>query len=114
MDTLEEPSTSSSLLLCAQTGSVQDILNAVPVSRSVLERRFRKLVGRSPQAEIRAVQLKKARQLLTSTDLPLDQVARRVGFQHPEYLSVVFKRETGQTPGQFRRQSQQAAEGDAD
>jgi LacI family transcriptional regulator len=34
--------------------------------------------------------------------LPLAQIASLAGYAHPEYMSVVFKRETGQTPGQFR------------
>ena len=31
------------------------------------------------------------------------QIAERAGYRHAEYMSVVFKRETGQTPGQYRR-----------
>jgi len=86
-----------------QGASVADVLRAVPQSRTALERKFRKYLGRSPQGEIRNVQIKRARQLLAETDLKLDRIAELTGFQHPEYLSVVFKRETGQTPGQYRR-----------
>jgi LacI family transcriptional regulator len=75
----------------------------VPVSRSQLERRFRKYLNRSPQSEIRNVQVKRAKELLATTDLSLPQIAVLTGFEHPEYLSVVFKRETGQTPGSYRR-----------
>lgn len=82
--------------------SVADILREVPIARSSLERRFRRSVGRSPQAEIRSVQLKRAQQLLCETDLPLAQIATLTGFKHSEYFSVVFKREIGQTPGQYR------------
>jgi LacI family transcriptional regulator len=85
---------------------VGDVLRAVPVSRTFLERRFRLYLGRSPQAEIRAVRLKRVRQLLAETDLKLGQVAELTGFAHPEYLSVVFRQATGQTPGQFRRTAQ--------
>lgn len=87
-----------------QGATVPDVLNHVPLSRTVLERQFRKYLGRSPQAEIRAVQLKRVRVLLAETDLRLARIAELAGFEHPEYLSVVFKRETGQTPGQYRRQ----------
>jgi len=83
--------------------SVTDVLRTVPQSRTMLERKFRKFLGRSPQAEIRHVQIKRARQLLAETDLKLERIAELTGFQHPEYLSVVFKREVGQTPGEFRR-----------
>jgi LacI family transcriptional regulator len=76
----------------------------VAVSRSLLERRFRKHLGRSPQVEIRLVQLKRVKQLLTETDLSLESIARLTGYVHPEYMSVVFKRLTGQTPGGYRRQ----------
>ncbi len=83
--------------------SVQDVLDRVQLSRSALEQRFRKYVGRSPQAEIRALQIQRVKQLLTETDFKLNHIAELAGFQHPEYLSVLFKREVGLTPGQYRR-----------
>jgi LacI family transcriptional regulator len=86
--------------------TVRDVLAHVPLSRTILERRFRKYLGRSPQAEIRAVQLKRVQQLLAETDLRLDRIAELAGYDHPEYMSVVFKRQTGQTPGEYRRRAQ--------
>lgn len=85
--------------------SVEDVLKQVPLTRSVLERQFRRYVGRSPQEEIRQVQLKRARQLLAESDLSLAQIAPLAGYRHPEYMSVVFKRLTGETPGQFRKRT---------
>lgn len=89
--------------------SVVEVLQHVPVSRSILERRFRKFIGRSPQSEIRNVQLKRVKQLLRETDLPLERIAALAGYEHPEYMSVVFKRELGQTPGQYRTQNVKGA-----
>ena len=83
---------------------VSDLLKAVPMSRTVLERRFTKLVGRSPKAEILRVQMARAKELLATTDLRLEEIAEKVGYDYHEYFCVVFKRETGQTPGEFRRQ----------
>jgi len=82
--------------------SVQDILDHLRVSRSWLERKFRKLLNRSPQAEIRNVQIKRCKELLRTTGLSLEKIAALAGFEHPEYMSVVFKRETGDTPGHYR------------
>ena len=81
---------------------VADILAEVPIARSSLERRFRQHLGRSPQAEIRNIQMRRAQQLLSETNLPLSQIANLTGFKHAEYFSVVFKREMGETPGQYR------------
>lgn len=86
--------------------TVEEVLRQVPVSRSNLERQLRKLLKRSPQQEIRNVQLKRAQQLLTATDLSIEQIAVKCGFGHPEYLNVVFKRELKMTPGEFRRSNQ--------
>jgi LacI family transcriptional regulator len=83
---------------------VTDVLQHVHVSRSVLERRFRRHLKRSPQAEIRAVQIGRIKQLLTETDFTLERIAELSGFAHPEYMSVVFKRVCHQTPGQYRGQ----------
>lgn len=82
--------------------SVDDVLANVPLSRSSLERRFVKLVGRAPKAEILRVQLERARQLLVETDWTLAEVAERSGFRHTEHFCSLFKKKTGQTPGRFR------------
>ncbi|PHR90736.1 MAG: XylR family transcriptional regulator [Blastopirellula sp.] len=91
--------------------SVNNVLKEVPVSRSILERRFRKYIGRSPQSEIRSVQLKRVKQLLRETDLPLDRIATLAGYEHPEYMSVVFKRVLGETPGQYRSKNPNSSTG---
>jgi LacI family transcriptional regulator len=85
--------------------TVQQVLDHISVSRSWLERNFRKLLNRSPQAEIRNVQLKRCKELLRTTTLSLEKIARLTGFEHPEYMNVVFKREIGETPGRFRNYS---------
>ncbi len=82
---------------------VEDVLRHVAVSRSLLERRFRRAVGRSPHAEIRQVQLRHAAQLLAGTDLSLKRIAELSGFSHMEYLSFLFKRAMGQTAQDYRR-----------
>lgn len=85
--------------------TVNDVLDATGMSRSILERRFRKHLGRSPQAEIRNARLKRVKELLAETPMSLEQIAARTGFEHTEYLSVMFKREVGVTPGQYRAES---------
>ena len=82
--------------------NVSDVLKAVPQSRRLLETRFKKLIGRTLHEEILRVQLNRVRELLTSTDLSLEAIAERTGFVHSEYLSVVFKRETGTPPSRYR------------
>ena len=84
---------------------VSDVLRAVPLSRSTLERRFDKALGRSPKEEILRVRLNRAKQLLTETDFPLAVVAGKVGLEHPEYFSVIFKKKVNMTPAEFRSQA---------
>lgn len=86
--------------------NVSDLLKAIPVSRRVLESRFLKVLGHTPHDEIIRVKMKIAKQLLAETDLTLPDIAERSGFKHPEYLSVVFKKITGQPPSAYRSQNQ--------
>lgn len=90
---------------------VPDLVRVAAMSRTVLERRFAGLVGRSPKAEILRVQLARARQLLTETDLSLAIIAERTGFKHPEYFNSLFRLKLGVTPGRYRRQVQEGSSG---
>lgn len=81
---------------------VQDVVRIVPLARRLLEKRFRAALGRTLREEITRVQIHRVKRLLTETELPLAEIAGRTGFRHVEYLTVVFKRETGQPPSVFR------------
>jgi len=83
--------------------TVSDVARELLVSRSLLERRFRKFLNTSPQTEIRKVQIKQAKKLLLETEFPLTRISQLTGFEYPEYFNVVFKRMTGTTPGGFRK-----------
>ena len=85
--------------------TVNDVLGIVPMSRSSLERRMKAAVGRSPNEEITRVRIEHVKLLLETTDLDLTAIARRAGYATPQYLVQLFRRTTGQTPGQFRGES---------
>jgi LacI family transcriptional regulator len=89
--------------------TVNQVLEHAHASRSQMERKFRQCIGRSPQSEIRRVQLRKIRQLLLETDFPLKRIAELTGFEHMEYMCVLFKRVTGISPGSYRVRMQDKA-----
>ncbi len=83
---------------------VDDVVATTSMSRSVLQRRFRRLLDRSVHDEIIRVRINRVKALLVGTDLPIDAIAQRAGFRHQEYVGAVFKREVGTTPARYRRQ----------
>ena len=83
---------------------VEDVLNIIPLSRRVLEARFRKALNRTPHQEILRVRTNAVRELLLETHMSLSEISEALGIEHPEYLSVFFKKETGLTPKEYRDQ----------
>jgi LacI family transcriptional regulator len=83
---------------------VGDVLRAVPMSRTLLERKFREHFGHTPHRLIKQRQIERVRQLLIESDLPIARIADLAGFQSPSYLSAAFRRETGETPRAYRIQ----------
>lgn len=105
---IDDPEIAQAVRFVRETASdgitVTDILKEVAISRSALERRMRAALGRSPNEEITRVRVERVKELLISTDQPLTTIARRTGFQTPQYLVQVFRRQVGVTPGVFRRE----------
>ena len=85
--------------------NVDEVVRNSLVSRSTLERQLRKHLRRTPQEEIRHVQIKRAKELLHTTEFSAERIAALCGFDHPEYFLVVFKRITGMTTSEYRRQA---------
>ncbi len=85
---------------------VEDVLKAVPLSRRAMECRFRRVLGRSPNAEILRVHVDRAKMLLTSTNMAMPWIAQHSGFATPDYMTFVFQRATGMKPLQYRKYHQ--------
>ncbi len=85
--------------------NVADVLRVAPLSRRVLEQRFKQVLGRSPAAEIRRVRVERAKELLTTTDWSMPRIAAAAGFSQTEVMNQVFRRELDVTPSEFRRAS---------
>jgi LacI family transcriptional regulator len=81
---------------------ISDVLQAARLSRKTLEVRFRRVLGRTPHAELQRRRLERVKTLLQQTDWPLKQIARAAGFTYVEHLHLIFRREVGVTPARFR------------
>lgn len=84
---------------------VEDVLENVPLSRRVFEARFRQALNRTPHQEILRVRVNAVRELLLETNLSIFEISEKMDIQHPEYLNVFFKKETGMTPKEYRDQA---------
>ena len=82
--------------------NVGDVLRAVPMARTALERRFKAALGTTPHAHLRKLRIERVKELLVSTSLPVGEIAAATGFEYPEYLSAMFRRECGVSPRDFR------------
>ena len=88
---------------CSDIG-VDDILRAAPMARRKLERLFMRFLGRAPAQEIRRIRINHARKLLARTNMDMQDVSEACGYANYNYLGAVFKRETGISPGRYRKQ----------
>lgn len=81
---------------------VEDVVQACPVSRRVLYRRFKQSLGRSIAEEIRMVRMNHAAQIILHTNFSLPDIADQLGFDSPHNFSRAFLREKGITPHKYR------------
>jgi LacI family transcriptional regulator len=85
---------------------VADVLREARMSRAALEPRLKSTLGRTIHQEIDRVRIARVKELLLTTSAPLKQIAQQAGYRYPEYMMRVFRRTTGQTPGDFRKAAQ--------
>jgi AraC-like DNA-binding protein len=72
------------------------------VSVSLLDERFREVLGLAPIRYLTGWRMHIAKDLLRSSDLGVAAVAHRVGYDSEEAFSRAFKRETGLAPSSWR------------
>ena len=83
--------------------SLEVLAGDVGLSRAAFAKRFRTLVGQSMFDYLTALRIRQAGQLLAETELPLYEVANRVGYESDLAFTRTFKKRMGQTPTQYRK-----------
>ena len=86
------------------TVNIQVIADHLNIERTYLYRLFKTITGTSPQEYLLDYRVRQACTLLKNTDLPINDIARSVGYEDALYFSRLFKQKKGQTPTQYRRQ----------
>ena len=89
---------------------VEELSERLGVSKSHLVRTFTAAVGVPPGKYLTTVRIEAAQRLLLHREYTLDVVASLCGFSGANYLCRVFKKETGQSPAQWRALTGRAAQ----
>jgi len=82
--------------------SVDDLSQQIPISRSSLNRKFQETLGRGPKEEIARVRMDRARELLSTSERSIRDVALACGFSDSNYFSRWFHDQQGISPRRFR------------
>ncbi|MBF6172223.1 helix-turn-helix transcriptional regulator [Nocardia blacklockiae] len=82
--------------------SLRDVARAVGMTPGHLTTVVRRRTGRTVQDWIADRRMTEARQLLAETDLPIAEIARRVGVPDPGYFTRLFRRTHGEPPRRWR------------
>ncbi len=83
--------------------TVRELAQLCSISDSHLMRAFRKSSGTSLHQYVTRQRLEAARALLRDSEMPVSQVASRLGFSTSAYFSSAFRRVCGISPSQYRR-----------
>jgi AraC family transcriptional activator FtrA len=83
--------------------AVDEMASKLNMSPRTFARKFEAAVGESPGRWILSIRIRKAKDLLETTQLSLEEVAQRCGFSDAALLRHHFVRRVGKTPGIYRR-----------
>jgi AraC-like DNA-binding protein len=80
-----------------------DVAEAINMGYSKFRRLFKEYTGYAPLQYLQELRLQRSKQLLTSTDLSLTEIADKVGYDNADYFSAAFKKKNHITPANYRK-----------
>ena len=87
------------------TNHLSEFMN---MSRTQLFRRLKPIIRQSPGSYIRTIKLQKAKELFETTDLRINEVAYRTGFETASHFTKVFTKQYGVRPSLFCKKKENA------
>ncbi len=86
------------------TASADQLARAVNLDRSYFNTLFKRATALTPGQYIRNFRITKARHLLESSTLPIEEIAQHCGYNHANSFTRIFKQTYGMTPREYRKQ----------
>jgi len=83
--------------------SVDTFAQTVGMGRTNFYKKIKGITGHSPNEYLRIIRMKKAAELLATTNLNVSEVSYKVGINDPFYFSKCFKAQFGKSPSQFQK-----------
>lgn len=83
--------------------TVQNLADQLNVSANYLSDMLRSLTGVNTQQHIHNRFIETAKEILSTTDLSVSEIAYHMGFEYPQSFTRLFKSKTNQTPLEFRQ-----------
>ena len=84
--------------------SISEIAESCQMSQSHFRRTFRKVTGFSPMEYKMNLIIEKGKELLLTQDIPISEIAQKIGLDDANYFSRIFKKHVGMSPSQYRIQ----------
>jgi len=82
--------------------TIQQVAQNLGVSYSNFRKLFKEYTGISPATYQQDLRLQRAKELLSTTDMSVKEIAYRLNFESPDYFSAKFKAKTGRRPSELR------------
>lgn len=87
--------------------TIQKIAEELGIGYSNFRKLFKEYTGVAPAMYQQELRLQRAKEMLSTTNLSIKEIAYRLNFDSPDYFSAKFKIKTGRKPSDFRREALQ-------
>ncbi|MBQ5511482.1 MAG: helix-turn-helix domain-containing protein [Prevotella sp.] len=87
--------------------TIQKIAEELGIGYSNFRKLFKEYTGVAPAMYQQELRLQRAKEMLSTTNISIKEIAYRLNFDSPDYFSAKFKIKTGRKPSDFRREMQQ-------
>ena len=82
--------------------NIDRLASDMGLGRSQLYRKIKALTNYTPVELLRNIRLKRSREMLTTTQKSISEIAYEVGFSTPAYFTRCYKEAFGETPSELR------------
>jgi len=84
---------------------IDEYIERLGIGRNIFFAKFKNVTGHTPLQYLLEIRISTAKTLLESTEYPIGDISRIVGYDNPLYFSRLFRNHTGLSPMQYKRMS---------